>query len=117
MNKPRTLREALLYTLVIYKLSLKEIRDFRNRKQIIDFLLEKELQHGLCNFMHYHYDYPRGLIKHLVDKYVSDDTSFYLGGTSVKECETKEDIIAAMQLRIDVLSEILVNKEYKNLIW
>jgi len=82
------------------------------------YLEQQGLIHGLCHHCNI-VNIDRYSFYPLIHKYRGKHQD-YIGNKSVKQCTTKAAILEAMELRIQVLSEILVNKEYQKfpfIIW
>lgn len=110
-NKNKITAIIIKETIQTLKEAIVTLRNLNmSTKETFHWLSKHKLQNGLCHYFFQVYDinlYDSGFF----DKYLNEKNAS-IGGQSIGWSDELEDNIKAIQLRIDVLSEILVNKEY-----
>jgi len=113
-------KELLNNTIEKLKVHILHIQLTENIKDIVQYLERKNLANGICSYMGPIANIHEINLSKLFKRYYHNHGygyTFYLGSSDIEgfytQDVTKEGIIKRIQLRIDVLSEILVNKEYE----
>ena len=94
-----------------YRLAIQDIKSIRNINKIETLLARRNLFYGTCNLSEVQYNKN---IYHTkwVQKYCTTDSKGDTGeskfwGITPSNCRTKKDILAALQVRVDILKKEL----------
>lgn len=99
-----TMKEILLKLLPHYKKHLEVVKELEGRENIIYHLWASTMKYGICMCSKWAFDTP---IENevWVSKKMKGDSCWWC--TTPSNCDTKDEIIAALQTRIDIMESLL----------